>query len=80
MQVTDDTTIAGIMHADQADAATDDLAKRIAHFYSVVKASDMPDETAGSLTETFAAMAIGQHFGIDVAETFGVGPTYGTED
>lgn len=74
------TTLAGIMHADQADAATDDLAKRIAHFYVTVKASGMSDEAAGSLTETFAAMATGQHFGIDVAEAFGVGPMYGTED
>lgn len=75
-----DTTIAGIMHADQADAATDDLAKRIAHFYATVKASGMSDETAGELTQTFAAMATSQHFGVNVAETFGVGPLYGTED
>lgn len=68
------------MHADQADAATDDLARRIAHFYATVKASGMSDETAGSLTETFAAMATGQHFGINVAEAFGVGPIYGMED
>lgn len=74
------TTLAGIMHADQADAATDDLARRIAHFYATVKASGMSDEAAGSLTETFAAMATGQHFGIDVAEAFGVGPIYGMED
>ena len=74
------TTLASILHADQADAATDSLARQIAHFYATVKASDMPDETAGSLTETFAAMAIGQHFGIDVAATFGVGPIHGMED
>lgn len=72
--------LASILHADQADAATDALAKRIAHFYTTVKASGMPDETAGELTQSFAAMATSQHFGINVAETFGVGPIYGMED
>ena len=79
--MSDDTnTLAGIMHADQADAATDALARRIAHFYTTVKASGMSDETAGELVQSFAAMATSQHFDINVAETFGVGPMYGMED
>lgn len=75
-----DTTLAVILHADQADAATNALARRIAHFYTTVKASGMSDDTAGELTQSFAAMATSQHFGINVAETFGVGPMYGMED
>lgn len=75
-----DTTLSSIMHADQADAATDALANRIARFYTVVKAAGMDEMTAGDLVQGFAAMATAQHFGVNVAEEFGVGPTYGMED
>lgn len=75
-----DTTLASIMAADQADAATDALASRIARFYETVKASGMSDETAGELVQSFAVMATSQHFGVDVAQMYGVGPIYGMED
>ena len=75
-----DTTLTDVFTADQADAATDALAKRIAHFFTVLKSAGMDEHTAGSLTESFAAMATSQHFGINVAETFGVGSIYGMED
>lgn len=74
------TTLAGIMHADQADAATDALARRIARFYRGVAESGMPKESAGAITEGFAAMATGQHFGIDVADPYGIGAMLDMED
>lgn len=78
--MTDDTTIASIMHADQADAATDRLAAQIARFYQGVAASGMPDETAAIIAESFATMATAQHFGIDVADPLGLGAMMDMED
>lgn len=75
-----DTTLATIMAADQEDAATQDLAMRIAHFYITVAASGMPKKSAARITEAFAAMATGTHFGIDVADPLGINAMLDMED
>lgn len=73
-----DTTIASILHDDQANAASDALAKRIGSFYASLKASGMSDETASSITESFVSFEMGSAYGVNVAEVFGVSP--GWED
>lgn len=75
-----DTTLAAIMGADQADAATAHLFARIALGYSMLIASGMKPRAAEALTATYSAMAVAQHFGVDVGESFAVGPIYGVED
>ena len=67
-----DTTLVSIMHADQQSAATDALAQRIARFYAILASSGMPKATASSITESFVSFEMGSHYGVNVAEVFGV--------
>ena len=67
------TALSVIFQADQDIEAT---AGRIGQFYERLRASGMTEEAAAEITATYSAMLIGEHFGIDVANTYGVASTY----
>ena len=72
-----DTTLAAILHADQADAETANLFHRMALCYSTLTDAGMKPRAAEALTATYSAMAVAEHFGVNVGESFAVGPLYG---
>ena len=72
-----DITLAAILAADQADAATAHLAGQVALFYSTLAGAGMRKRDAAEITSHFSAMAISEHFGVNVGEAFGVGPIFG---
>ena len=73
------TPLSDILHADQADAAIVAMGNTMGRYYAVMREHGVPKSVAGQAMLTLHAMSVGQHFGLDVSEAFGVGPIYGEE-
>lgn len=71
-----DNTLTTLFSTDQEIEAT---AGMVGRYYERLRASGIPKAAATEMTLTYNAMIVSQHFGLDMATTFGVGPIYGEE-
>lgn len=75
----DDLTLTTILHADQADAATASLAKKVALYYSVLVDAGMSAEAAEQGAAEYQSLLLAQAF-MDVHQSLSVGFLYGEAD
>lgn len=68
-----------ILHADQADAATADLANKVALYCRTLLNGGMSQEAAEQGAAEYQSLLLAQAF-MDVHEKLGVGPLFGEAD
>lgn len=71
-----DTTLTTILYADQHDAATADLAGRVALYFSTLAGAGMSTEAAEAGAAEYQSLLLAQAF-MDVHEKIGVGFLFG---
>lgn len=69
----DNTELSAMFASDQLDSLAAGVAHRIAVFHKRLVDDGTPSELAHSLTLTFGEMAVGDYFGVDIPNSYGVG-------